>query len=117
MKIVRNAQPGAKEWIELDERFERLFGFSRTELQTMDNSTASSRALERILRACQMFSSEIIKEEVRWAEQFEQNDTRRILNFYNSLRCIVRIVCLCAWGGAVILCQRRWCWRCGMIRF
>ena len=86
LSFVRHAQPSAKEWIELDERFERLFGFSRAELQTMDNSTASSRALERILRACQMFSSEIIKEEVRWAEQFEQNDTRRILNFYNGLR-------------------------------
>ena len=82
LDFVRHAQPGAKgEWIELDERFERLFGFSRAELQTMDNATASSRALERILRACQMFSSEIIKEEVRWAEQFEQNDTRRILKF------------------------------------
>ena len=89
LDFVRYAQPGAKgEWIELDERFERLFGFSRTELQAMDNATASSRALERILQACQMFSSEIIKEEVRWAEQFEQNDTRRILSFYNGLRAL-----------------------------
>ena len=89
LDFVRHAQPGAKgEWIELDERFERLFGFSRAELQTMDNATASSRALERILQVCQMFSSEIIKEEVRWAEQFEQNDTRRILSFYNGLRAL-----------------------------
>ena len=88
LSFVRHAQPGAKEWIELDERFERLFGFSRAELQAMDNATASSRALERVLSACQMFSSEIIKEEVRWAEQFEQNDTRRILSFYNELRAL-----------------------------
>ncbi len=86
LDFVRHAQPSAKEWIELDERFERLFGFSRAELQTMDNATASSRALERILNACKIFSSEIIKEEGRWAEQFEQNDTRRILSFYNGLR-------------------------------
>lgn len=85
LSFVRHAQPGAKEWIELDERFERLFGFSRAELQTMDNATASSRALERILRACQMFSSEIKKEELRWARQFEQNDTKRIRDFYNGL--------------------------------
>ena len=100
LSFVRHAQPGAKEWIELDERFERLFGFSRTELQTMDNSTASSRALERILRACQVFSSEIIKEEVRWAEQFEQNDTRRILSFYNGLNTLANCVPVrLGWGS------------------
>ncbi len=86
LDFVRHAQPGAKgEWIELDERFERLFGFSRAELQKMDNATASSRALERVLSACRMFSAAIAKEEVRWAKQFAENDTRRILDFYNQL--------------------------------
>lgn len=100
LDFVRHAQPSAKEWIELDERFERLFGFSRAELQTLDNATASSRAMQRILRACQMFSSEIIKEEVRWAERFEQNDTRRILNFYNRLNALTDCVPVrLGWGS------------------
>ena len=87
--FVRLAQPGAKgEWIELDERFERLFGFSRAELQAMDNATTSSRALERVLSACRKFSAVIVKEEVRWAEQFDRNDTGRILSFYNRLNAL-----------------------------
>ena len=101
LDFVRHAQPGAKgEWIELDERFERLFSFSRAELRTMDNAMASSRALERILNACRMFSASIAKEEVRWAEQFEQNDTRRILNFYNGLNALTNCVPVrLGWGS------------------
>lgn len=100
LDFVRHAQPSAKEWIELDERFERLFGFSRAELQTMDNATASSRALERTLSACRIFSAAIAKEEVRWAEQFEQNDTRRILSFYNRLNALTDCVPVrLGWGS------------------
>ena len=86
LSFVRHARPGVKgEWLELDERFERLFGFSRTELQKMDDTTASSRVLERILNACKKFSVAIAKEEVRWAQQFDRNDTGRILDFYSKL--------------------------------
>ena len=101
LDFVRHAQPGAKgEWIELDERFERLFSFSRAELQTMDNATASSRALERILSACRMFSATIAKEEIRWANQFEQNDARRILSFYNRLNALSNCVPVrLGWGS------------------
>lgn len=101
LDFVRHAQPGAKgEWIELDERFERLFGFSRAELQTMNNATASSRAVERILSACRIFSATIAKEEMRWAEQFEQNDARRILSFYNRLNALSNCVPVrLGWGS------------------
>ena len=51
----------------------------------MDDATASSRVLERILNACKKFSAAIAKEEVRWAEQFDRNDTGRILDFYSKL--------------------------------
>ena len=86
--FVRRAQPGGNEWIELDERFERLFGFSRGKLQKMDDATASSLTLKRILNACQTFSVAIVKEEMRWAEQFDRSDTGRILNFYNRLKAL-----------------------------
>ena len=99
--FVRRAQPGVKgEWIELDERFERLFGLSRVALKKMDDATASSRTLERILNACRTFSAAIVKEEVRWAEQFDRNDTGRILNFYNQLNALADCVPVrLGWGS------------------
>lgn len=98
--FVRRAQPGVKEWIELDERFERLFGFSRVALQKMDEATASARTLERILNACRTFSAVIAKEEVRWAEQFDRSDTGRILNFYNRLNALADCVPVrLGWGS------------------
>ena len=97
--FVRRAQPGS-EWIELDERFERLFGFSRVALQKMDDATASSLTLKRILNACQTFSVAIVKEEVRWAEQFDRSDTGRILNFYNRLKALSDCVLVrLGWGS------------------
>ena len=99
--FVRRAQPGVKgEWMELDERFERLFGFSRVALQKMDDATASARTLKRILNACRAFSAVIAKEEVRWAEQFDRSDTGRILNFYNRLNALADCVPVrLGWGS------------------
>lgn len=85
LKLAREAKD---EWIGLDARFERLFGFSRTSLAQTDPATASRRVIDRILDACAKFSAAIAAEEMRWAGQFGPQDTGRIADFYRNLNAL-----------------------------
>jgi len=73
------------EWVELPDRFQRLFGIPLEQLRDLNDDELNGRAIGRLLLACQRFADAVIAEERRWAEQFTRKETGRLLDFYGDL--------------------------------
>ena len=99
LRLARENKDG--NWVGLNERFTRLFGFTIDDLHQMDQETASAHILDRVRLACRNFSKAIVSEEVKWAEQFDQSTTAHIIDFYQKMEKISKAtpVVRLGWGS------------------
>ncbi|MDQ7040782.1 MAG: type III-A CRISPR-associated RAMP protein Csm5 [Rhodothermus sp.] len=80
---------GKQIWIELPERFERLYGLSLKEAQALSTEELERRLLARVRTAVRNFSEALRTFEIQWCQRAERGTTsllaRQLQHFYDSL--------------------------------
>lgn len=75
-------------WIDLPEKFERLYGISLQEAAAMDEEALERHLLNRVRKACRQFSEALRRFEISWSGRAEQGATesfaRQLKRFYSQ---------------------------------
>jgi len=80
---------GSEIWIDLPEKFKRLYGISVQEAAAMDEEALERHLLNRVRKACRQFSEALRRFEINWCGRAEQGATesfaRQLKRFYSQL--------------------------------